>query len=186
MGPPASRTDIAGVRLLELTPEDDARGRLVEISRRSWLGEASPVQWNAVTTTGGALRGVHWHNRHHDVIVAIAGWVLAGLVDLRRGSPTERKAELLRLDAESPGALVVPSGVGHGLLSVEPSVVMYGVSRYWDPDDELGVRWDDPELGIPWPEQPGRPLISGRDARSPSLADAGPLPTWEGTPAVVA
>ena len=55
---------------------------------------------------------------------------------------------------------------------------MYGVSKYWDPDDELGVRWDDPALGILWPPEASGALVSGRDAGFPMLAEAGERLTW--------
>src|SRR6185436_14600685 len=100
-------------------------------------------------------------------------------VDLRIGSPTELHAELALLDADEPRAIVIPPGVGHGFFSAEASVVMYGVSKYWDPDDELGVRWDDPALGIPWPPEASAALVSGRDAGFPSLAEAGERLPWQ-------
>jgi dTDP-4-dehydrorhamnose 3,5-epimerase len=57
--------------------------------------------------------------------------------------------------------------VAHGFLFHEPSLHIYAVSHYWDTADELGCRWDDPELGIPWPD--AQPLISPRDAGLPPL-----------------
>jgi len=57
--------------------------------------------------------------------------------------------------------IVIYPGVGHGFFSADASVVMYGVSRYWDPDDELACNWADPELGIEWPAATA--LVSDRD-----------------------
>ena len=131
------------------------------------------MQWNAITNRPGSLRGVHWHNAHADFIAPVHGSVLVAAIDLRIGSPTEGRAELAMLDAAEPRAIVIPPGVGHGFFSAEASVVMYGVSKYWDPDDELGVRWDDPALGIPWPPEASGALVSGRDAGFPTLAEAG-------------
>jgi dTDP-4-dehydrorhamnose 3,5-epimerase len=176
--PPSSRLSISGVEVLELPVEDDPRGALVELCRNVWMEPDEPVQWNAITNRPGALRGVHWHNRHVDFIAPIHGSVLVGTVDLRIGSPTERRAEVVELRAAEPHAIVIPAGVGHGFLSVRASVVMYGVSAYWDPDDELGVQWDDPALGIPWPPETAGAVVSGRDALFPPLAEAGRLPHW--------
>ena len=169
---------IAGVELLELPSEHDARGALVELCRASWVEPDEPVQWNAITNRPGSLRGVHWHNAHADFIAPVHGSVLVAAVDLRIGSPTERRAELVMLNAAEPRAIVIPPGVGHGFFSGEASVVMYGVSKYWDPDDELGVRWDDPALGIPWPPEASGAMVSGRDAGFPMLAEAGERLTW--------
>ena len=74
---------------------------------------------------------------------------------------------------------MIPAGVGHGFFSAEASVVMYGVSKYWDPEDELGVRWDDPALGIAWPPEAAYALVSGRDAGFPTLAEAGERLNWQ-------
>jgi dTDP-4-dehydrorhamnose 3,5-epimerase len=57
---------------------------------------------------------------------------------------------------------------------------MYGVTRYYDPDDEFGVRYDDPALGIAWPVAAERIVLSERDAGLPLLADAGERPSWPG------
>jgi dTDP-4-dehydrorhamnose 3,5-epimerase len=176
--PPTVQLSISGVELLELPVEEDPRGTLVELCRNAWVEPDQPVQWNAITNRAGALRGVHWHNRHVDIIASVHGSVLVAAVDLRLGSPTERRAEVVELDAAAPTAIVIPAGVGHGFFSARESVVMYGVSAYWDPDDELGVRWDDPELGIPWPPGTNAALCSSRDASFPPLADAGPRLRW--------
>jgi dTDP-4-dehydrorhamnose 3,5-epimerase len=176
--PPASTLRVAGLELLELPAELDERGSLVELCRNEWLGGDHPVQWNAVTNRPGALRGVHWHNRHVDYLAAAHGRVVVAAVDLRVGSPSEGTALLVELDAEQPRALLVPAGVGHGFYSAGASVLMYGVSAYWDPDDELGVRWDDPALRIPWPDEAAAATVSARDAAFPPLAEAGERPRW--------
>ena len=178
--PEAERTAIDGTHVLHLPVERDERGSLAELIRNEWFEPVAIVQWNVVTSAAGALRGVHWHNLHHDVISPVHGRLLVGLADLRRDSPTERATTVLELDATDASAIVVPPGVAHGLMSAESTVTMYGVSRYWDGEDELEVRWDDPELGIAWPAFARPPRLSARDAAAPQLADAGPLPPWRG------
>lgn len=159
--------------------ERDERGALVEICRNSWIAPDHPIQWNAVTNRAGSLRGVHWHNHHADYLAAVHGRVLVAAVDLRIGSPTESAVLLVELTADEPRGLFIPAGVGHGFYSHAESVLMYGVSAYWDPTDELGVRWDDPALGIPWPrEAAGVAIVSERDSAFPLLIDAGPRPRW--------
>jgi dTDP-4-dehydrorhamnose 3,5-epimerase len=179
--PPGAELTIAGVEVIELPIEDDPRGALVELCRSAWFEPDDPVQWNAITNRPGALRGVHWHNGHVDFIAPVCGSVLVAAVDLRLGSPTEGRAEAVELAAARPRAIVIPAGVGHGFFSAEESVVMYGVSEYWDPDDELGVRWDDPALGIPWPAEVASAIVSGRDASFGPLSEAGPRLRWKPT-----
>jgi dTDP-4-dehydrorhamnose 3,5-epimerase len=176
--PQASALSVVGLELLDLPVERDERGSLVELCRNAWIDGDHPVQWNAVTNRPGALRGVHWHNGHVDYLAPAHGRVLVAAVDLRMGSPSEGEALLVELDATRPQALIVPAGVGHGFYSADASVLMYGVSSYWDPEDELGVRWDDPALHIPWPPESAQAVVSARDASFPPLAEAGERPRW--------
>jgi dTDP-4-dehydrorhamnose 3,5-epimerase len=176
--PRAEGTSIAGVRLLRLAPIEDHRGSLVELCRLSWLAETTIVQWNVVASGPGVLRGMHWHNLHWDLIAAVQGRLVVGLADLRVGSPTELVAELIEVDAEAPAAVLIPPGVAHGFFSPDGSIVMYGVSRYWDPADELGVRFDDPELSLDWPLPPNGPVLSERDASQPLLSAVRERPRW--------
>src|SRR5688572_22560049 len=161
--PVTEETSLLDVRILRLDSISDARGMLVEMCRETWVEPDSPVQWNAITNRPGALRGMHWHLGHLDYLSVVHGALLAAVVDLRVGSPTEGAAELVELQADPPNALVIPAGIAHGFFSPAHSVVMYGVSAYWDPDDELGVRYDDPGLGIPWPRAAFEATVSERD-----------------------
>jgi dTDP-4-dehydrorhamnose 3,5-epimerase len=174
----SGQTAIAGVRVLELQPNEDERGAVTEFCRLSWIDPVELPQWNVVRSGAGVMRGMHWHNRHHDLIAAVDGELLVGLCDLRPGSPTEGVAELLRFDAARPAAALVPPGVAHGLYSRHPTIALYAVSQYWDPDDELGVAFDDPDLGVPWPFARDDVVVSERDRALPPLASAGRPPSW--------
>jgi dTDP-4-dehydrorhamnose 3,5-epimerase len=177
--PPAARaTKIPGAEILALSPQEDDRGSLTELIRDCWFPDP-PVQWNVVRSVARTLRGLHWHNDHHDLISVVAGRVLVALVDLRVGSPAEGAVELVDADAASPAAVWIPPGVAHGFLSLEDSVVMYGVTDYYDPADEFGVRFDDPALGISWPPIPDRIVLSARDAQFPTLTQAASRPVWK-------
>jgi dTDP-4-dehydrorhamnose 3,5-epimerase len=120
---------------------------------------------------------MHWHERHHDLISPVAGTVLVGLADLRAGSPTQGRAELVELDASVLAAVVVPPGVAHGLYSREPTTLLYGVSREWDGSDEFGVAFDDPDLAVPWPCTRAEVILSERDRTMPCLRDVA-LPSY--------
>lgn len=157
----------AGTLLRPLEPHLDERGSFTELYRAEWGTGVRPIQWNAVRSEAGVLRGVHVHPRHDDYLTVPVGRADVGLRDLRRGSPTEGLSALVQLGGERPAALVIPHGVAHGFYFHEPSLHVYAVSEYWDPTDELGCRWDDPELEIPWPVPSAR--VSERDAASQPL-----------------
>jgi len=76
------------------------------------------------------------------------------------------------MSADAPVGLYIPKGVAHGFYAVEDSFMTYLVDEYYDASDELGVRWDDPALGIRWGAE--SPILSERDARNPPLAEIPP------------
>jgi len=144
----------------------DERGSFVEIFRDEWELPVQPVQWNAVRSEAGTLRGVHVHVTHDDYLIVVGGSAAIGLRDMRPDSPTDGLATTVELDADEPSALVIPVGVAHGFYFHERSMHIYAVTEYWDPRDELACRWDDSELGIAWPAPPR--LLSDRDRDAPS------------------
>jgi dTDP-4-dehydrorhamnose 3,5-epimerase len=157
----------AGVTLRALESHRDDRGSFTELFRQEWHVGVEPVQWNAVASEAGVLRGVHVHHRHSDYLTLVRGSATVGLRDLRRGSSTSGLATVVEMSAADMTAIVIPTGVAHGFLFHEPSMHVYSVSHYWDMVDELGCKWDDPALEIPWPDI--EPHLSPRDAT------AGPL-----------
>jgi dTDP-4-dehydrorhamnose 3,5-epimerase len=176
----ANRTEtIAGVTRRTLPDSRDARGDLVELVRDEWFEGLRATQWNVVRSSPGVLRGVHWHERRADLISSVAGRVALGLVDLRRGSPTEGAAEIIELDGDQPELVIVPTGVGHGLLSLDLTIVLYGMSEAYDPDDEFSVAAFDPALGIDWPVASA--VLSCRDLDAPALDAVERLPRWSGS-----
>lgn len=150
-----------GVSLIPLRPHDDDRGRLVELHRDSWGICPRPAQWNLVRSRAGTLRGIHAHALHWDVLHCVAGRMEVGVQDLRPDSPTAGLSAVVVLDEAEPRAIVVPPGVAHGFWFPADAMHLYGLSVGWTPDDELGCRWDDPALAIPW--TPAPTLLSERD-----------------------
>jgi dTDP-4-dehydrorhamnose 3,5-epimerase len=134
------------------------------------------VQANLSTSTAGVLRGLHLHRRQLDHWVVTTGTAFVALVDVRlllegRGDrPTVETREL-----RSDDWVAIPAGVAHGFLALEPLEMLYLVTNWYDGSDELGFAWDDPAVGVPWPvvaaSTGGRPIVSGRDASNPPLAD---------------
>jgi dTDP-4-dehydrorhamnose 3,5-epimerase-like enzyme len=106
--------------------------------------------------------------RHDDYFVLLTGRASIGLRDLRAGRETAGGGCVVDLVEDQPLALTIPRGVAHGFFFHERSLHAYAVSHYWDPEDELACRWDDPDLGIPWPVPEAQ--LSERDAAAPALS----------------
>lgn len=148
-----------GVLLRPLTVHADPRGTLIEIFRQSWNETYGALQWTVTQNHARAMRGMHVHARHTDYLVVIAGTVLLGLHDLR---DTGAQATcMLTLEATAPQAVLIPPGVCHGFYSAAPGTILVGTSEYWDVRDDLGCRFDAPELGLNWPDP--SPALSARD-----------------------
>jgi dTDP-4-dehydrorhamnose 3,5-epimerase len=157
----------AGLLLRPLEPHGDDRGTFIEVYRHEWETAVHPVQWNVAHSEAGVLRGVHVHPRHDDYLTVVRGRAIIGVRDLRDESETAGAAACIELCAEQPSAITIPHGVAHGFYFAEPSTHVYAVSHYWDMVDELGCRWDDPALAIPWPQEEAH--ISPRDEALPPL-----------------
>lgn len=167
-----------GVRYGAVVRHDDARGSFRELWRAGDLADAADgasfVQANLSTSAPGVLRGLHLHRRQRDYWVVTAGRAFVALVDVRpllEGSalaPIVETRELMPDDW-----VVIPVGVAHGFLALEPLELIYLVTNRYDGSDELGFAWDDPAVGVAWPAIPGasagRPILSERDASNPSL-----------------
>jgi dTDP-4-dehydrorhamnose 3,5-epimerase len=174
---------IEGVVVVEPDVHVDPRGRFVETYRREWFGGAEMVQANRSEKAAGSLAGLHYHRLQTDYFYALRGRARFGLCDLRRGSATEGATLVVELTGEHDGGLLVPPGVAHGFLAVTDVLVTYLVDHYYDPQDELGVAWDDPEIGIDWGI--ASPVLSARDGANPrrSAIPTGLLPIAPGAPA---
>jgi dTDP-4-dehydrorhamnose 3,5-epimerase len=169
------RTDVLGIHgthRFSLTAHPDVRGSFTEAYRRSWLPEmAEMVQGNLSLSRANVLRGLHFHRNQADYWTLVEGVYHVGLYDLRSGSPTEGASTLVRLSAEEvPASLYLPPGVAHGFYAETDVKLFYLVDRYYTGEDEFGVAWDDPGLGIAWPSRD--PILSERDRTNPSLAEA--------------
>ena len=160
--------------MLEPDVHADERGFLVEVHRVDELRELGIdldwVQENHSRSRGGVLRGIHFQPGQAKLVRCSRGRIWDVAVDLRPDSPTFRRWEGHELDDERHRQLLIPPGFGHGycLLSEEADV-SYFLSSHFDPDRELGVAWDDPELAIQWPLSD--PVLSDRDRNSPPLAE---------------
>lgn len=171
---------IEGGFVIPLRTHPDNRGSFTEDYRREWIpGMREMVQGNISISTANVLRGLHFHREQADWWNFYAGAAVVGLYDLRTGSPTEGKGLGLRIDtAEGLKGLYIPKGVAHGFYAERDVMLHYMVDNYYTGEDEFGVTWDDPELGIDWPSSD--PILSDRDMSNPTLSDVrGNAPAFE-------
>ncbi|HEX4244415.1 MAG TPA: dTDP-4-dehydrorhamnose 3,5-epimerase [Acidimicrobiales bacterium] len=157
---------IADVMVVEPDPHGDERGRFVETYRRSWfpLGREM-VQTNRSEKQAGALVGLHYHLHQADYWYVLRGRARVVLHDLRRSSATDGATLTIDLDGGEDRGLFIPPGVAHGFASLTDLTLWYLVDSYYNPDDELGVAWDDPAIGADWGVSD--PVISDRDKNNP-------------------
>ncbi len=165
-------TTIADVVVVRPHRHGDERGRFVETYRRSWfpLGREM-VQGNRSEKQAGAVVGLHYHLHQADYWYMLRGRARVVLHDLRVGSPTEGATLALDLDGESDSGVFIPPGVAHGFASLTDMLLWYLVDGYYNPHDELGLAWDDPEVAAPWGID--APVLSARDQSNPRRADLG-------------
>ncbi len=183
MSPPdesSSPSILEGVRYGSVPHHEDIRGSFRELWRESMgaaLGSVSRFrQANLSTSAPGVLRGLHYHQRQLDYWVVVAGRAFVALVDVRPVLDGRRSRPILETRLlETDDWVVIPAGVAHGFLALDAIELLYLVTNEYDGTDELGFAWDDPEVGVPWPELDvtvdGRPILSDRDRSNPSLAD---------------
>ena len=163
-------SEIPGVWLIRPQVHSDERGRFLETYRSSWLPFATPmVQGNRSDSAPKVLRGLHYHRRQADLWFVQQGKVTTVLLDTRIGSPTEGKHTTLQQGGGVDLAIYIPEGVAHGFYAHDDVVMSYLVTGEYDGTDELGVAWNDPDLGITWPE--GQPVLTERDQKNPRLAE---------------
>lgn len=180
---------LRGVRFGTLTRHADVRGSFRELWRASAFpalttvetgapegSEPRFVQANISTSAAGVLRGLHYHRHQLDYWVVVTGRALVALVDVRAaldGSGGGPLVETRELSVDE--WVVIPAGVAHGFLAIEPLELLYLVTNEFDGSDELGFAWDDPAVAVPWPTvqgtPDGRPILSERDRTNPPLAD---------------
>ena len=158
-----------GVRVRDLPQHDDDRGFLVELTSATLGDDARPAQWNVLHSTAHTLRGMHVHVRHTDWITVVAGEAVLGLVDLRSGTMEGAARATVPMSAASSQVLTIPPGVLHGIYTPHTSVILNGLSHEFDAEDDLAVRYDDPNLGLEWGVE--APVLSARDRAAPTLAE---------------
>jgi dTDP-4-dehydrorhamnose 3,5-epimerase len=178
---------LPGVLLVEPRVFRDDRGFFREIHQQARYAEAGIgaafVQDNLSFSKRGVVRGLHYQLQRPQgkLVMALQGEVFDVVVDIRRGSPTFGKWVSTVLSGESGRQLYIPPGFAHGFGVVsDAALFLYKVTDYYAPGDEYGLRWDDPDLAIPWPV--GALRLSDKDRGLPALRDIPPelLPEFGG------
>lgn len=175
-------THLHGPVLIEAAVHGDRRGFFLESYRRSALAELGIgddfVQDNHSRSGRGVLRGMHFQvgGGQSKLVRAARGAIVDVLVDLRRGSPTFGQWEAHELTEDNGRMVYAPVGFAHGFcVTSEVADVTYKCGSYYDPETERGIAYDDPEVGIEWPDL--ELIVSERDRTAPTLGEvAGELP----------
>lgn len=163
--------------VLVVTPDvhGDERGCFVETYRRQWFPSGREmIQGNRADRRAGSIVGLHYHLHQSDFWYVPMGRARVVLHDLRTGSRTDGATLTIDLGADPDGGphdhrgVYIPPGVAHGFSALTDMTITYLVDGYYNPADELGVAWDDPEIGADWGVT--GPVVSGRDQSNPKRA----------------
>lgn len=164
-------TPIAGVVIVDVEAARDDRGFFARLHCPDEFAAAghpfAPQQTSlSRNDAAGTLRGMHYEMGGHaeaKLVRVTRGRAYDVAVDLRPDSPTHRQWTAAELSGETARAILIPRGVAHGFLTLEPGTdVLYQIDRIFEPGHGLGVRWNDPAFAIDWPAAPE--VISARDA----------------------
>ncbi|MCQ0112050.1 dTDP-4-dehydrorhamnose 3,5-epimerase [Zhouia amylolytica] len=175
------RTEITDVIIIEPKVFGDHRGYFTETFREDLLTEflghkINFCQDNESKSTRGVLRGLHYQlapfaqtklNR------VISGKVLDIAVDIRKGSPTFGKHVAVELSGENKRQILIPRGFAHGFVVLsEEAVFAYKVDNYYSLENDRGIFFNDPELGIDWGLEEEALKLSDKDLKQPLLKNA--------------
>lgn len=172
-------TPIPGVLVLEPKVFGDSRGFFMEsYSQRLFedaVGEAvNFVQDNHSRSAKGVLRGLHFQQAPHaqgKLVRVVSGAVFDVAVDIRPGSASFGQWFGAELSADNHRQMWIPPGLAHGFLVLSDIAdFLYKTTDYYAPQSEGALRWDDPEVGIAWPDVGGPPQLSAKDAVAPGLS----------------
>lgn len=173
-------TDIKGVYVIEPRVFNDARGYFMEAWKQTefeeHIGKVQFVQDNESMSSYGVLRGLHYQKgaaSQAKLVRVIKGRVLDVAVDIRRSSPTFGKHVMVELSEDNKRQFFIPRGFAHGFLVLsDEAIFIYKVDNPYAPQQDAGIRWNDPELGIEWPIDPKDVQTSEKDMKQPLLKDA--------------
>lgn len=172
------KTEIEGVYIIEPKVFGDDRGYFMETYKDSDFKEAGLdyefVQDNQSKSRKGVLRGLHYQKQFPQakLVRVISGEVFDVAVDLRKGSPTYGKWVGVILSSENKKMFMIPRGFAHGFVVLsETAEFVYKCDEVYHPEDEGGIMWNDPDIGVVWPYEE-EPLLSEKDKKHPPLKES--------------
>ena len=172
------KTPLEGLLIIEPPVYADSRGYFMEtfqdIRYREQVAPEHFVQDNLAFSQKNVLRGLHFQIKFPQakLLQAISGEVFDVAVDVRSGSATFGQWFGTRLSAKNRRQMYVPAGFAHGYCVIsETATVIYKCSDYYHPEDEGGILWSDPQVGIEWPVE--QPAVSEKDEKLPLLSALG-------------
>lgn len=172
------KTDLLDAYLLEPKVFGDQRGFFMESYNAKVIAEhgfsLNFIQDNhSLSVESGTIRGLHYQLEPYEqtkLLRVTRGAVYDVIVDIRKGSPTYGKWQGFILSEDNKRQLLVPKGFAHGFCTiVKDTEVQYKVDNYYSPNHDRGIRWDDPDLNIPWPLT--NPVLSEKDNQHPLLKE---------------
>ena len=172
------KTSIDGVMIIEPTAFGDSRGYFMETYQREDFIKGGItvefVQDNQSMSTKGVLRGLHFQKQfpQSKLVRCFRGEGFDVAVDLREGSPTYGKWEGVLLSAENKRQFFIPKGFAHGFLVLsDEAEFVYKVDDFYHPNDEGGLMWNDPDIGVEWPIPEGFEIkLSDKDKLHPAFS----------------
>jgi dTDP-4-dehydrorhamnose 3,5-epimerase len=156
---PSSAGLIDGVRVEHVPLYPDDRGYFMEVQR---IGRglaagfpAASTQVSAALNYPGTIKAFHYHLRQTDCWTPVKGLMQVALADLRAGSPTFGARNTMYVGALRPWQILIPPGVAHGykVIGAEESLLVYLTDRFYDPQDEGRIPWNDPGINYDWDTQ---------------------------------
>lgn len=169
-----SETKLKGAFVIEPERMEDERGffaRVFSPEEFRDFGLATEFVQCSISFNGkrGTLRGMHYQAEPYEeakIVRCTMGVIFDVIVDLRPESPTFKDWLGLEMTADNRKMMYVPERFAHGFLTLEDnSEILYAISEFYHPESAQGVRWDDPAIGIQWPETPL--IISTQDQSYP-------------------
>ncbi|MCZ7865664.1 dTDP-4-dehydrorhamnose 3,5-epimerase [Agrobacterium salinitolerans] len=180
---------ILDLKKIKPTRNGDERGYFSEVFKLEWfranIADVEFVQDNeSMSAQAGTVRGLHFQTEpfaQGKLVRCVRGCLLDVAVDIRTGSPTFGQWAAVELSPENGEQLWVPPGFAHGFMTLaDDTVISYKVTAPYSAASDRGVKWDDPAIGINWPELDGI-VLSDKDAKQPLLSDLPEYFTYEKT-----
>ena len=174
-----TQTNLMDVKIIEPAVFGDHRGFFTESYSKEAFNEVGImfdfVQDNhSLSVEAGVIRWLHFQKgeaAQTKLIRVVSGAVLDVIVDIRKGSPTYGKSEGYILSADNQRQLLVPKGFAHGFVTLTPNVnFLYKCDNYYNAEADAGIAFDDPALGIDWPLDLSKAILSEKDKQHPTLA----------------